>query len=179
MNVCKLQLDPIIVSPNQVYYALKAFAHTILFNRICGIPITPKEIQCPLFDHVIYVQIDSKEIDQEVEQSIHTICKSIRNYSMIEIYIKLYSTITKYGFLGEYKENIEWERWSIIMNVSEPCHESKILERMNTILELCGKYQDHIPMTKNIGFSITPSIEKETSFLDMFRSMPQLLPGMS
>jgi len=178
MNLCKLNVERINLKPNQVPYVLRALVHTILFNRIADIHVIPKDIQCPLFDQVEYVKIDSNEIERGVEQALRTIYKTIPNNGVIPIYVKMYTMITKYGFFGEYKENIEWERWCIELNLSDSCHGDVITDRIGSILDLCNKYQTNILFMKNIGFSITPSIEQESSFFDLFRSAPQLLPGM-
>lgn len=167
-------VEPINVKPNQVYYVLKSLIHTILFNRIAGIHVTPCEVHCPLFDQVTYVKIDSNEVDRDVEDALSNICMNYKKGSL-QIYVKLYTIVTKYGFLGEYKENIEWERWTIELNLSDPCRDDVMLNRIGSILSLCMKYQD-IPFMKNVGFSITPVIEKESSIFDLFRSSPQLIP---
>jgi len=172
MNTTKHTLTDIIVTSNQVYYVVKACIHTILFNRLLGNSVRAKDVSCPLFDSLNYTMIDSEEIERKVHTILMSICNK-RDKDTLTIYLLLYIEISKYGFLGEYKEKIEWERWCMKVTISNRCDEEKINQMIDTILDQCMSHHT-VPLIKNVSFDITTSTEKETSFFDLFRSVPRI-----
>jgi Autophagy-related protein 101 len=151
MNVHTIKLDPIEIRNDQTTYTLHTILHTILLQRTIGIPITPREVQSPVFDDLIYTIIDDKAIKDKVDAKIKEVAEQVEHRKKMRICLALCSDTTKYGLMGSYTDHIEWERWHIELHFSAAAH--SLEKTMNSILEQCRVPPQHIPVN-NFYFDI-------------------------
>jgi hypothetical protein len=173
MNTYKITLPRLEIKPTQVFYALKAIIHSILFQRTPNIRVQPKDVLCPMFENVSYTMIDHPTIVEMVEDKLSQLCVNVERKQMMSVVISLCHKVKKYGFLGEYIENTEWERWRIDIIITQspvPESVSKAIEHIFHVDLLPLKM---IPI-ELLAIEVVDTAEKDGTLLNMFKAVSGL-----
>jgi hypothetical protein len=119
--------------------------HTILFNRALGQPVTPKDVECEVFENLTYVRVDDasivKMVESNVEQFMQSIEKSGESKGTVryrlhfavecladaivtvppQVGLAFFAKTVKkaWGGLTTKEEKVFWERWTIAISISK------------------------------------------------------------
>ena len=180
MNIIKIQLPTITCNHSQSASILEIIIHTILFQRTIGMRVKPREIESYLFDDLVYVAIDDDTIINRIKHELIRICQTKEGNSL-PIVLSLYYSIKRYGFLGEYYEKVEFERWSITLQhalhktfVDEHKLQSEIQLTLHTILSN-HDLPLQLPNHEQFSFMIVNSASKQSGLMyDMLESASRM-----
>lgn len=176
MNVNIIRLPSITCHHSHTKAILEAIVNTILFTRTAGMPILPRTVESYLFEDLNYSIINRTVVQDEITKQIKEIVQ-LPSSKFHVINVSLYYSVKKYGFLGEYMEKNEFERWKIELYYTRGYTMENMREEMNTIMNTILNYSEipqQLPSEEKFSFSITHTTSASSPYYDLFGSIPKL-----
>ncbi len=162
-------IEPIYINFSHTLSFLKCMLHTILFQRIPRL-VKPKDMF--LFDNISYVKIDDSEIDRMIEDKIDEIRHLLGKNTGNKIFITLYKSIKKKGWLGMISEELtQLERWNLSIYITDydksfsyDQRDAMLQKRLQQIIHLCDQHKDHLfPCISDDTYTLSVSVNENSA----------------